>query len=97
MQFWVHINFYLQNSMDVLGFESGDKKNIYKVVAAVMHFGTMKFKQRGREEQAEADGSKVSSTDQWSRIVSHYSLKDFPWDDTYFFQGRRYGGQASRC
>ena len=25
-----------------------------------MHLGTMKFKQRGREEQAEADGTKAS-------------------------------------
>lgn len=25
-----------------------------------MHMGTMKFKQRGREEQAEADGTDVS-------------------------------------
>jgi len=24
-----------------------------------MHLGTMKFRQRGREEQAEADGTKV--------------------------------------
>ena len=49
----------LQSSMDVLGFESDEKMNIYKTVAAVMHLGTMKFKQRGREEQAEADGTKV--------------------------------------
>ena len=46
--------------MDVLGFELEEKTNIYKVVAAVMHLGTMKFQQRGREEQAEADGTKVS-------------------------------------
>lgn len=26
-----------------------------------MHMGTMKFKQRGREEQAEADGTEVSA------------------------------------
>ena len=45
--------------MDVLGFEAEEKQNIYQVVAAVMHLGTMKFKQRGREEQAEADGTKV--------------------------------------
>ena len=47
------------NCMDVLGFEPEEKQNIYQVVAAVMHLGTMKFKQRGREEQAEADGTKV--------------------------------------
>ena len=49
------------NCMDVLGFEPEEKQNIYQVVAAVMHLGTMKFKQRGREEQAEADGTKVCS------------------------------------
>ena len=48
--------------MDILGFEEEQKLNIYKIVAAVMHLGTMKFKQRGREEQAEADGTKVLLT-----------------------------------
>jgi len=43
-------------SFDILGFSQDDKDNIYKVVAAVMHLGTLKFKQRGREEQAESDG-----------------------------------------
>lgn len=45
--------------MDVLGFEADDKISIYKIAASVMHMGTMKFKQRGREEQAEADGTKA--------------------------------------
>jgi len=31
--------------------------SLYKCTAAVLHFGEMKFKQRPREEQAEADGS----------------------------------------
>lgn len=30
---------------------------MFKCTAAIMHFGEMKFKQRPREEQAEADGS----------------------------------------
>lgn len=39
----------------------GDQKSdIWKITAAVMHIGTMKFKQRGREEQAEPDGVAVS-------------------------------------
>lgn len=29
---------------------------MYRITAAVMHMGGMKFKQRGREEQAEQDG-----------------------------------------
>ncbi|XP_073982547.1 myosin heavy chain isoform X11 [Rhodnius prolixus] len=44
-------------AFDVLGFTQEEKDNIYKITAAVMHMGTMKFKQRGREEQAEADGT----------------------------------------
>ena len=47
--------------MDVLGFEAEEKTSIYKIAGAVMHLGTMKFKQRGREEQAEADGTKAST------------------------------------
>jgi myosin heavy subunit len=39
----------------VLGFTQEEKDNIYQIVASVMHMGEMKFKQRGREEQAEAD------------------------------------------
>ena len=49
-----------QDAFDVLGFSREDKENVYKVTAAVMHFGEMKFKQRGREEQAEADTTEVS-------------------------------------
>ena len=30
---------------------------MYKTTAAILHFGEMKFKQRPREEQAEADGT----------------------------------------
>ena len=48
--------------MDVLGYEADEKYQIYQVVASVMHLGRMKFKQRGREEQAEADGTKVLIT-----------------------------------
>ena len=41
----------------VLGFDEAEKVSLYKATAAVMHFGEMKFKQRPREEQAEADGT----------------------------------------
>ncbi|XP_014282750.1 myosin heavy chain, muscle isoform X1 [Halyomorpha halys] len=43
-------------AFNVLGFTQQEKDDIYKITAAVMHMGCMKFKQRGREEQAEADG-----------------------------------------
>ncbi|XP_071547313.1 myosin heavy chain, muscle-like isoform X2 [Panulirus ornatus] len=48
---------FTDDAFDVLGFSKEDKENVYKVTASVMHFGEMKFKQRGREEQAEADGT----------------------------------------
>lgn len=45
----------------MLGFTQQEKDDIYKITASVMHMGSMKFKQRGREEQAEADGTDVRS------------------------------------
>jgi len=36
--------------------------SLYRCTAAVLHFGEAKFKQRPREEQAEADGT--AGTDQ---------------------------------
>ncbi|GFV63845.1 myosin heavy chain, striated muscle [Trichonephila clavipes] len=47
------------NGFDVLGFTEDEKLNIYKVTASVMHLGELKFKQRPREEQAEADGTEA--------------------------------------
>ncbi|XP_074040830.1 myosin heavy chain isoform X35 [Leptinotarsa decemlineata] len=44
-------------AFDILGFTQEEKDNVYKITAAVMHMGCMKFKQRGREEQAEPDGT----------------------------------------
>lgn len=44
-------------AFNILGFTQDEKDNIYKITAAVMHMGGMKFKQKGREEQAEADGT----------------------------------------
>jgi len=41
----------------VLGFEVSEKMALYRCTAAVIHFGELKFKQRPREEQAEADGT----------------------------------------
>ena len=47
----------VQDSFVVLGFDEPEKLSLYKATAAVLHFGEMKFKQRPREEQAEADGT----------------------------------------
>merc|ERR1719153_1589176 len=38
-----------------LGFSEQNVKEIYQITGAVMHAGELKFKQRGREEQAEPD------------------------------------------
>ncbi|XP_069185685.1 myosin heavy chain, muscle isoform X38 [Procambarus clarkii] len=48
---------FTDDAFDVLGFSKEEKENVYKVTASVMHFGELKFKQRGREEQAEAEGT----------------------------------------
>ena len=47
----------LQDAFDVLGFTQEEKNGIYKLTGAIMHHGNMKFKQKQREEQAEADGT----------------------------------------
>ena len=46
-----------QHAMDILGFSVEEKCACYKIVGALLHFGNMKFKQKQREEQAEADGT----------------------------------------
>uniref|UniRef100_A0A672JMD4 Myosin-7 n=1 Tax=Salarias fasciatus TaxID=181472 RepID=A0A672JMD4_SALFA len=45
------------DAFDVLGFTQEEKNGIYKLTGAIMHYGNMKFKQKQREEQAEADGT----------------------------------------
>lgn len=46
-----------QNAFDVLGFSQEEKNSVYKLTGAIMHYGNMRFKQKQREEQAEADGT----------------------------------------
>ena len=50
----------MQQAFDILGFTKTEKEDIMKITASVMWMGEMKFKQRGREEQAENDGTAVS-------------------------------------
>ena len=38
-------------------FSKEEKLNLFKLTAAIMHWGNSKWKQRPREEQAEADGT----------------------------------------
>ncbi|XP_050734448.1 myosin heavy chain, muscle-like isoform X2 [Eriocheir sinensis] len=48
---------FTDEAFDILGFSREEKANVYKTTSAVMNFGECKFKQRGREEQAEPDGT----------------------------------------
>ncbi|CAB1341169.1 unnamed protein product [Coregonus sp. 'balchen'] len=47
----------IADAFDVLGFSQEEKNGIYKLTGAIMHYGNMKFKNKQREEQAEADGT----------------------------------------
>ena len=47
----------VDDSFAVLGFAEEEKMALYKITAATIWFGELKFKQRPREEQAEADGN----------------------------------------
>lgn len=60
----------IQDAFDILGFTKQEVEDVYKVTASVMHFGELKFKQRGREEQAEADGTEVSSLSVTIQLVN---------------------------
>jgi len=44
-------------AFDILGFTREEKMNMYKLTASIMHFGNSQWKQRPREEQAEAEGT----------------------------------------
>ena len=46
-----------QTAFTTLKFSDSERDNIYRITACCMHCGNMKFKQRGREEQAEPDGT----------------------------------------
>ena len=62
-----------QDSFAVLGFDEPEKMSLYRCTTAVLHFGEMKFKQRPREEQAEADGTAGSWIFSWYS-VNHKNL-----------------------
>merc|ERR1719464_2484565 len=47
---------YTDNAFDVIGFSEQEKWECYKLTAAVMTCGEIKFKQKGRDEQCEPDG-----------------------------------------
>ncbi|XP_042164384.1 myosin-7-like [Oncorhynchus tshawytscha] len=45
------------DAFNVFGFAQEEINGIYKLTGAIMHYGNMKFKNKQREEQAEADGT----------------------------------------
>jgi len=46
---------FTDNAFDVIGFSAEEKWNCYKLTATVMSMGEIKFKQKGRDDQAEPD------------------------------------------
>jgi myosin heavy chain 6/7 len=52
---------YTDNAFDVIGFTSQEKWDCFKLTAAVMAMGELKFKQKGRDEQCEPDGMEHAS------------------------------------
>jgi len=53
---------FAHKAFTILNFSDEERDNCYKVTAIVMHFSRCKFKQRGREEQAEPDGTEAGMT-----------------------------------
>ncbi|KAM5275971.1 LOW QUALITY PROTEIN: myosin-15 [Hipposideros larvatus] len=51
----------IDQAMDMLSSLPEEKYGSYKLTAAIMHFGNMKFKQKPREEQVEADGTESAA------------------------------------
>jgi len=62
----------------ILGFTDDEKMSLYKSTCAVLHFGEMKFKQRPREDQAEADGSAGQLSRSW--LQPGASILMFPFE-----------------
>ena len=46
---------FTDSAFDIIGFSNTEKWDCYKITAAVMSFGEVKFKQKGRDDQAEPD------------------------------------------
>ena len=52
---------FTDSAFDILGFAQEDKWNCYRLTAAVMTMGEMKFKQKGRDEQCEPDAMDIAA------------------------------------
>jgi len=58
------------SALDVLGFSQPEKEDLYRGTIAIAHLGNAKWKQKGREEQAEPDG-----TDQVAKVSELLGLE----------------------
>ncbi len=56
----------------MMTFSQEEKDNFYKLCAAIMHLGEMKFKQRPREEQAEIDDITGATKQNGIRVAAEY-------------------------
>ena len=63
-----------KEAFDIMGFEDSETSDLYHSVAGIMHMGEMKFKQRPREEQAEADGEEDAINAAFNFGVNHEEL-----------------------
>merc|ERR1712045_345283 len=52
---------FTDNAFDVIGFTNTEKWDCFKLTAAVMTCGEIKFKQKGRDEQCEPDGFEIAN------------------------------------
>uniref|UniRef100_A0A183BNY1 Myosin motor domain-containing protein n=1 Tax=Globodera pallida TaxID=36090 RepID=A0A183BNY1_GLOPA len=68
----------------VLNFTESEIQDVYRLVSGIMHMGNMKFKQRPREEQAEADGTGGKFPFALGSLLLCFS----PWLLTRFFRSR---------
>merc|ERR1712055_795893 len=67
-------------AFETLNFSAEERENIYKITATTMHLCNMKFKQRGREEQAEPDEEFIEH----GNVVAELMGVDAEWMYTNF-------------
>merc|ERR1719348_2843323 len=65
-------------AFDILGFDQGQKDGLYKGTIAICFLGNQKWKQKGREEQAEPDGMEfVTKASQLLEIETDWFVDTF--------------------
>ena len=59
---------YTDAAFGIIGFSEQEKWNCYKLTAAVMTMGDLKFKQKGRDEQCEPDSTHNETHDKVAKL-----------------------------